>query len=118
MKKRDLLMKQIEREQKYCDAQNVGTEEYNNSFYRLSDLRKELADLEKAESDAEIKQKELDDAKHDRKVKNTLEGVRVVGCGIVLPLVGYVVVTAFEKDDSFTSALKGVVNCFIPKKMN
>ena len=118
MKAKDLLMEKIEREEAYCLKQQIGTDEYDDSFHRLSSLRKELAEIEKTEAENERKVQEMTDAKKDRRVKNTIEAVKVVGTGIVMPCIGYVVVTAFEKDDSFTSALKSVVQCFVPKKMN
>ena len=117
MDNKTLVMLQLEREQEYCNDQEIGSEEYVKSFQRLSTLRKELADLEKAEAENDRRNREMKDAKKDRIVKNTLEAVKIVGTGIVMPCIGYVVVTAFEKDHTFTSALKGVVNCFIPKKM-
>lgn len=115
MSNKELLMKQIEREQNHCDKQNVGTDEYDKSFDRLMRLRKELADLEKIEAENEIKNRELTESKKDKKVKNIIEAVKVVGTGIIMPCIGFVVVTAFEKDDSFTSSLKRTVECFIPK---
>lgn len=118
MKNKELLMKQLEREQKYCDGCNIGTEEYEESFKRLSSLRKELADLERNEAENERRNREMAETKKDRIVKNTLEGIKIIGGGIIMPCIGYVVVTAFEKDDSFTTSLKKVVDCFIPKKMN
>lgn len=118
MKSKELLTKQIEREQSYCIKQEVGTDEYNDSFKRLTILRKELAELEKTEAENERKNRESVEAKKDRRVKNSLEAVKIIGGGIIMPCIGYVVVTAFEKDDSFTSSLKRVVDCFIPKKLN
>ena len=118
MNNKELLMKAIEREQAYCDTHDVGTDEYDNSFDRLMKLRKELADLEKTEAENERRTQELAETKKDRRVKNTIEVVKFVGTGIVMPCIGFVVVTAFEKDDSFTSSLKRVVDCFIPKRMN
>lgn len=117
MNNKYLLMKQIEREQAYCDKQEVGTEEYDKSFKRLTVLRGELACLEKTEAENERKDLELRNDKKDKRVKNTLEAVKIIGGGIIMPCIGYVVVTAFEKDDSFTSSLKRVVDCFVPKKL-
>lgn len=118
MKDKELVLQEIEREQAYRDRLEFGSEEYDKSCNRLSGLRKELADLEKTEAENERRNREMAENKKDRKVKNTLEGVKIIGGGIIMPCIGYVVVTAFEKDDSFTSALKKVVDCFIPKKLN
>lgn len=103
MKLRTLLEEQIEREREYLNHCEPGNEEYCKSTTRLNELEDKLAALEKHESD-----------KKSNVVHNVLEGVKIVG-GIALPLIGFVVVTAFEKDDSFSSSLKGVINCFIPK---
>lgn len=118
MTAKELLMTAIEEEKGYFDNCSPGTEEYDASFKRLSSLRKELADLERVEAENDRRNRELKDTKKDRIVKNTLEGVKIVGTGIIMPCIGYVVVTAFEKDDSFTSSLKRIVDCFIPKKLN
>lgn len=103
MKLRALLEEQIEREREYLSHCLPGSDEYDASTKRLNILEDKLADLEKHESD-----------KKSKLVGNILEGVKVAG-GIALPIIGFVVVTAFEKDDSFSSSLKGVINCFIPK---
>lgn len=118
MNNRELLVKQIEREQKFCDAQEVDSEAYDRSFDRLIKLRKEFADLDKVEADNVRKEREMADCKKDRFAKNTIEVVKIVGTGIIMPCIGFVVVTAFEKDDSFTSSLKRVVEAFVPKKLN
>ena len=105
---KDLLIKQLEREQKYCEDHEVGTEEYNNSLRRCMELEKQLSDLEMAEKEAKA-------IKNDRLVRNIIEGVKVTG-GIVLPVVGLIGITAFEKDATFTSALKGYVSYFLPNR--
>lgn len=116
MRSKTVIMELIEREKAHLAKQEAGSDEYNKSVYRLIDLNKELENIENSETSAVQKEKELAERKKDQLTKNIIEGVKV-GSGIVLPLIGYVVVVAFEKDDSFTSALKGVVNCFIPKKL-
>lgn len=118
MKDKELVLQEIESEMAYRDSLEVGSEAYDKSCNRLTGLRKELADLEKTEAENDRRNREMAENKKDRRVKNTLEGVKIIGGGIIMPCIGYVVVTAFEKDDSFTSALKKVVDCFIPKKMN
>lgn len=118
MKSKEFLMKQLEREQRYCDTHDVGTDEYEKSFKRLVTLREELMDVEKFEADNERKNRELVENKKDHKTKNVIEVVKVVGTGMIMPCIGFVVVTAFEKNDSFTSSLKRVVESFVPKKVN
>lgn len=117
MENRTLLMKQIKREQTYCDKQEIGSEEYEKSFKRLTVLRDDLMELEKFEADNDRRNRELADTKKDRKTKNVIEVVKVVGTGMIMPCIGFVVVTAFEKEDSFTSALKKVVDSFVPKQV-
>lgn len=118
MKNKELLMKQIEREQTYCDNQDIGTKEYDDSFDRLVTLRKELADLEKTEAENDRRNRELAESKKDHFAKNAIEVAKFVGTGIVMPCIGFVVITAFEKDDSFTTSLKRTLDAFIPKRMN
>lgn len=115
MKLRTLLEKQIEREREYLDKQEVGTEEYNNSTERLNKLEDKLADLEKFESENARKDLQMKDEKKDRWFRNINDGVKTVS-GIAVPIIGLVIITAFEKNETFTSAAKGIINCFIPKK--
>lgn len=116
MELRTLLSEQIERERDYLSYQEVGSDEYNASTRRLGELETKLADLEKTEAEAIRKDKQMAEEKKDRVVKNVLEGVKIAS-SILLPVIGLVTITAFEKNDTFTSALKGYVNCFLPKKM-
>lgn len=116
MKSKTVITALIEREHSHLTQQEAGSDEYNKSVYRLIDLNKELENIENSEMAALQKEQELAERKKDQRTKNIIEGVKV-GSGIALPLIGYVVVVAFEKEDTFTSALKSVVNCFIPKKL-
>ena len=116
METKSILMKLIERETEYCEGYDVGTEEYNSSFKRLLDLKKELETLEKSEVEHERKEREMKELKKDRITKNGIEIVKVGG-SIMLPIIGLVAITAFEREDTFTTSLKGFVNCFIPKKL-
>lgn len=117
MSDRNLLMKQLEREQKYCDSQTIGSEEYVASFNRLTTLRKELADLEKHEDEIELKKQDMKSCKHDKIVKNVIEGVKVVGAGIIVPVGIAVGTMAMEKEGyTFTSLCKSVINQLISKK--
>ena len=116
MELKALLREQIEREHKYQRACEVGSDEYNESLRRLGTLEDKLADVEKFESESARKDVQMKEEKNDRLVKNIIEGVKV-GSGIVLPLVGLVAITAFEKSETFTSSLKGIVSCFLPRKL-
>ena len=96
--KKSLLVKLIKREEEYLDSCEVGTEEYNESLERLTKLQEQL------------------DAQKDQKSKIVVEGVKVAG-GIVLPVIGWVVITAFEREDTLTTSLKKTVDCFLPRKL-
>lgn len=102
---KNLLTDQIERESTHLSGLKVGSEEYVKSMERLNTLEDKLANLDKNDVD-----------RKDRKVKNVIEGVKVGG-SIVLPIIGLVAITAFEKSETFTTSLRGIVNCFIPKKL-
>lgn len=97
-KKLTLLDELIQRERKYCDECAVGSDEYNKSMDRLA---------------------KLEEQRHAQKEgtgKLVVEGVKVVS-GVVLPVFGWVVITAFEKEDTLTSALKKTIDCFIPRRL-
>lgn len=111
-----LLREQIERESTYLGGQTVGSEEYNASMERLNVLEDKYAELEKTESEGLRKDKQLEEEKKDRKHRTVNEYVKTAS-GIVLPVIGLVAITAFERNDSFTTSLRGFVNCFIPRKM-
>lgn len=96
--KKSLLVKLIKREEEHFDSCEVGTEEYNESLERLTKLQEQL------------------DAQKDQKSKLVVEGVKVAG-GIVLPVIGWVVITAFEREDTLTTSLKKTVDCFLPRKL-
>lgn len=101
-KAREIVEKQIERESAYLDEQEVGTEEYNSSLERLCTLQDKLAELEKTD----IRSKE-------EFKKFILEVVKVVGT-IALPVFGLTVITAQEREITYTSALKSLLGCFTP----
>lgn len=111
-----LLKEQIEREYTYLMEQGVGTQEYNDSMERLNNLESKMAELEHYDLDAARRDKQFEEERKARKHNLYLEIVKI-GTGVGLPLIGLVAITAFEKEDTFTSALKGYVNCFIPKKI-
>lgn len=96
--KKSLLVKLIEREEAYLDSCTVGSDEYNESLERLTKLKEQL------------------DAQIDQKGRLVLEGVKVAG-GIVLPVIGWVVITAFEREDTLTTSLKKTVDCFLPRRL-
>lgn len=98
MGKESMLQKMIEREREYCETCDVGTKEYVESLERLMKLEEQLG------------------THKDQKSKLIVESVKVAS-GIALPVFGWVVITAFEKGDTITSALKRTIDCFIPRRM-
>lgn len=130
-----LLQEDIGREHEYLTKQEVGSEEYNASLKRLASLENQLFDLKKInlesvtkneqidlenkklKFEAEQKSKQIKEDKKDRLIKNTLEGVKVIVGGIIIPIVGLVCITATEKETTFCGALKDYTKLFVPKKL-
>lgn len=106
MELKSMLSKQIERENEHLIEQEVGSEEYCESIKRINVLEDRMIEIEKNE-----------EFKKDRVHKTVNEYVKNIGVGIIVPFVGLIGIMAFEKDESFTSVLKGYVNNFIPKKI-
>lgn len=104
MVSKEMLLKQIKKLEMAVNACEVGTEEHDKLLKQLQSL---LADL-KAVEDSE---KEEKSARFNAVIK-TVE----VAAGIVLPIVGLVGITAKEEGISFTGALKGYAQMFVPKK--
>ena len=110
------LMEQIERVREYLAETEVGTEEYATVQNQLVTLEKLLFEIEKAESEADRKQLEMEVDKKSKVISYILEGIKVVGTGIVLPVIGLVCITASEKEITFTGALREYTKLFIPRK--
>jgi len=104
MNARAIVEEQIERERGYLNQQEVGTDEYNTSLKRLMELEEKLVDLDKVKHD-----------KKDKIVGYVFDGSKIVS-GIVVPVFGLVVITAQEREITYTSALKGLIGNFIPGK--
>ena len=116
MELKTLFNEDIEREHSYLLEQEVGSDEYIDSLKRLGDLEVKLFDLTKFESECTAREQQLKDEKKDRMIKNGIEIGKTVG-GWTFAGVMAVAIMAFEKEDTFTSALKGCISCFIPKKI-
>lgn len=117
MDSKTLLLEQIERVRKYANDRAVGSEEHNDSLERLIKLEEKLSEIEKSEAELILKTKQLDEDKKDRRHKNIIEIGKVILTGVIMPTAGLVAITAFEKDCTFTTALRGYVNYFLPKKL-
>lgn len=115
MELRTLLRDDIEREHEYLCQQEVGSEEYNASMKRLGELESKLFDLVKLDLESADKKKQMAEERRDRKTKNIIEVVKTAS-GIALPVFGLIGIMAFEKEQTFTSALRDYVKYFLPKK--
>lgn len=113
----ETLKELLEREKRYCDDLVVGSEEYVKTVGRIMDLEKQLAEIEKGEREVELEIKQDNDAQKERKIGHAIEWTKI-GANVLLPLIGYVVIVAAEKDITFTGALRDVTKSFLPKKMN
>ena len=72
--------------------------------------------FEAREAENELKQKEIEDEKKDRKVKNILTGVSVIG-GFALTVWGTCKSIKFEETGSFTTIMgRGFIQKLLPKK--
>lgn len=72
--------------------------------------------FEARDAENELKQKEIEDEKKDRKVKNILTGVSVIG-GFALTVWGTCKSIKFEETGSFTTIMgRGFIQKLLPKK--
>lgn len=116
MELKTLLHEDIEREHEYLREQDIGSDEYNDSLKRLAGLEETLFELVKFESETAAKEKQYQEEKKDRTIKNGIEIGKAVG-GWLFAGGMCVAIMAFEKNDTFTSALKGCISAFVPKKV-
>lgn len=98
MKAKALLVECIEREKKYLNDFEVGTEEYNASLKRLNELQDRLAEQE------------------DRFAKNFLDAVKFSIGSVVVPVAMTLVVLRFEETGSITTAMRSWITGNIPKR--
>lgn len=103
MDSKKMLLKQIDKVTEAIEGYKVGSEEYEKGLKQLQSLLESLAETEKFE-------KEQKNEKQKFVVKCT-----EVGAGILLPIIGLVAITAKEEGISFTGALKGYAQMFVPK---
>lgn len=97
-----ILEEEIKREHTYLKKQAVGSEEYNNSQKRLSDLATKLGELE-----------ELEVSWLDRAGKFGLEVAKTVS-GVVVPVGCLIMVTAQERSITFTGAARMLIQSIVP----
>lgn len=95
-----MLKEMISREYDYLKEHEVGSDEYNASMRRLNELESKLAEIQKSKSVTTLEYTKV------------LTGLAVSCGGFVLSMV----VLKFEETNTLRSALKSVVQSFIPKK--
>lgn len=112
MTSKQLLVAEMQKVQQYADNCLVGTNEYNDAFDKLMKMRKELAELERTSADFDFKDRELKEAKKERRSRNAVEYVKFIGGSIIMPCIGLVAVTKLETEVSFGGAFHKIVDCF------
>lgn len=111
-----VLREEMEREYDFLCEQEVGSEDYIQSLKRLGDIQDKLSAIEQFESESATKVMQLEDEKKDRRHKNIIDIAKTILCGVIVPGVGLVCITATEKNTTFCGALKDYTKLFIPKK--
>lgn len=98
------------------DQLTPGTEEYSKTNDELVRLMDRAIKMESFSIENATKQKEMDDEKKDRIVKNVLTGVSIVG-GFALTVWGTVKSIKFEETGTFTTIMgRGFIQKLLPKK--
>ena len=113
---KETLMNLKKREEAYLNAQKVGSDEYNYSMNRLLDIERQLRAIDETEETAKRREKEAKSEHRHRMFDHGIDILKVVGTGILLPVIGLVCMTAAEKEITFRGALSDYTKLFIPKK--
>jgi hypothetical protein len=103
MDSKKMLLEQIEKVKKAMEGFEAGSEEYDKLLKQYQSLLDSLAEMEKAEKEQSNEAKKF--------VIKCVE----VGSAIALPLIGLAAITNAEKGLTFTGALKGYAQMFVPK---
>lgn len=123
----ELLIDELDAEFQTLRTAKVGSEEHKAAGDMLVKLLDRKIEMDKVENDAKdkaaareseerMKQKQFEDDKKDRLVKNT-----IAVAGIVLPIMltiwGTKVSLKFEEEGTFTTIMgRGFINKLLPKK--
>ena len=99
----------IERERRYIDKLDIGSDEYVSSMKRLMELEKLLSEIEKNEA-------ETDQIQKSRRMGDAIE-IAKVAISVLMPTFGLIYITAQEREITFTGAFRDVTKCFLPKKI-
>lgn len=106
---------------------SVGSDEHKTAIESLAKLLDKYVDMDKLdleyqdkysshEAEMELKEKQFENDKHDKRVKNILTGVSVIG-GFALTVWGTCVSIKFEEKGSFTTIMgRGFIQKMLPKK--
>ena len=98
------------------DTLTPGTEEYAKTNDELVKLVDRAIKMESFSIENANKLKEMEDEKKDRRVKNVLTGVSIVG-GFALTVWGTVKSIKFEETGTITTIMgRGFINKLLPKK--
>lgn len=96
MGKRKMMREMLKREIEHYNECEVGSDEYVKSQARIKELVKETEGL------------------NNETTKVILQGIET-GARIVVPIGCFAAVLAFEKNDSFSSSMKQILKCFVPR---
>lgn len=119
------LIEEFDSQVKDLHKIEVGSEQYKIAVDGMTKIVDRINDIEKREQEMEFKERsntdelelkaeELADEKHDRKVRNTIEGIKVIG-GLGLTAIAFFASMNFEKNGRMFSyegsraALKGLL---------
>lgn len=97
----------IERERRYIDKLDIGSDEYVSSMKRLMDLEKLLSEIEKNEAETKLAQK-------SRFMGDGIE-IAKLATGVLTTTFGLIYIVAQEREMTFTGAMRDITKCFLPK---
>ena len=121
------LLDDIKDQLEHLSKLQVGTEEYKVTVNGVATLMDKYNDIEKAEferkeqinkreSEYDLKSKEFENENKNRRAEQAIEWTKI-GTGVAVPLIGLFVILKWEETGTITTALRGYVNNFIPKKL-
>lgn len=97
----------IERERRYIDKLNIGSDDYVNSMKRLMELEKLLSEIENNEAEVKLAQK-------SRRMGDGIE-IGKVATSVLVSMFGLFYIVAQEREMTFTGAMRDITKCFLPK---
>ena len=116
MKAIDNLRKRIEKETKYLESLELGSEEYDRSQHRLDRMTELLGKLEQEERDGDRKDEQLTRDSKSKKTELIMDVVKFAVGGVIIPVGMSVLVLKWEETGSITTALRSWITNNVPKK--